>query len=379
MAHTIASSSSLKELYTAVSHSAPLKLRLVSDSSTFTVDDYVSSNDHIPEICESSSIAQFARIFQTLVQIFVFVIGTSGNMLVLLTYRFSRKVKSMTDIFLINLAVADLLLLITLPFWTTSAIKGWIFGTSVCKVVHGVYSINFFSGFMFLTCISVDRYIEIVLAVKAHNMRQRSICYSYTISPVVWLASSLLSLPELIYSESKEVEGSHICVMIFPENVTSTVKSMSNFFQIFLGFIVPFFVMLVCYSYIIKTLHSCRNFEKDKALKVIISLVAVFVIFQFPYTMVTFLETTDILGSKQMSCEERNQKDIAIIITSNMAFTRCCLNPILYAFVGVRFRKDILLLLKNCGCISRARYMKYWGSSKSVGSPSAMDTSSFTL
>nr|DBA27929.1 TPA: hypothetical protein GDO54_008368 [Pyxicephalus adspersus] len=309
----------------------------------------------------------------------VLLIGISGNTLVLLTYGFSRKVKSMTDTYLINLAIADLLQLMTLPFWTISAINGWVFGNVMCKVVQGVFSINFFSGFLFLTCISVDRYVEIVLAVKAHTRRQKSIFQSKVISFVVWMASSFLSLPEFIYSESKYVDGSKICKMIFPEEMTSTVKSMSNFFQIVLGFIVPFCVMIVCYSVIIRTLLSCRSFEKHKTMKVIISLVLVFVVFQLPYTLVTFMETTDFIGSKQMSCEERKRKDIAIIITSNLAFTRCCINPILYAFVGVKFRKDIFLMLKKLKCISRERYIKYCVTSRSFSTPAAMETSSFTL
>ncbi|XP_040187330.1 C-C chemokine receptor type 10 [Rana temporaria] len=321
----------------------------------------------------------FGRIFQPVIQILVFLIGMSGNTLVLLTYRCSRKIKSKTDIYLINLAIADLLKLMTLPFWTTSAINGWELNNTMCKVAQGVFSINFFSGFLFLTCISLDRYFEIVRAVEAHTKRQKSFFCSKFTSVFVWIASSLLSLPEFIFSESINLDGSKICKMIFPEQITITLKNMCNFFQIVLGFIFPFCVMIVCYSSIIRTLFSCRSFEKHKAMKVIISIVLAFVVFQLPYTLVTFMEATDFIGSKQMSCEVRKHKDIAIIITSNLAFTRCCINPILYAFVGVKFRKDILLVLKNFRCISRASYIRHCGSSRSFSMPAAMETSSFTL
>ncbi|XP_063819250.1 C-C chemokine receptor type 10 [Pseudophryne corroboree] len=354
------------------------ELTLTSDSFQYTTDFYVSSDydSHIPQICDVIAIQEFSRIFQPFVQPFIFLIGICGNSLVLLTYKFTKQVKTMTDIYLINLAIADLLLLLTLPFLSVSAVKGWVFGNVMCKMMHGVYSINFFSGLLFLTCISVDRYIVIVRAVKAHTLRQRSIYYSKIIAMIVWVASVLLSLPELIYSESRLLDGSHICKMIFPEEVTSAVKTTSNIFQIILGFFIPFCVMVVCYSIIIKTLLSGRRFQKHKALKVILSLVLVFVIFQLPYTLVTFIETTDFLGSHQMTCEVRKSKDIAIIITSNLAFSRCCLNPILYAFIGVQFRNDILLLLKNIGCISRNRHCV---SSRNCHSPVTMDTSSFTL
>ncbi|KAM5135712.1 C-C chemokine receptor type 10 [Mantella aurantiaca] len=309
----------------------------------------------------------------------VFLIGMSGNTLVLLTYIFSRKVKSKTDMYLINLAIADLLKLMTLPFWTTSAINGWLFGNVMCKVVQSMFSINFFSGFLFLTFISYDRYYKIVKAVKAHTRRQKSIGSGKFVTSFIWMASIFLSLPELIYSESTNLDGLEICKVIFPEDVTSALKNISTFFQIVLGFIIPFCVMIVCYSIIIKTLLSCRSFEKHKVMKVIISLVLVFMVFQLPYTLVTFMEATDFIGSKQMSCEVRKRKDIAIIITSNLAFTRCCINPILYVFVGVKFRKDILLMLKNLGCISRSNDIRHCGSSTIFSTPAAMETSSFTL
>ncbi|CAI9608826.1 unnamed protein product [Staurois parvus] len=339
-----------------------------SDSPRVTTGDYVSSDYEIPEICEVSGITEFSRIFQPFIQILVLLIGVCGNTLVLLTYGFSRKVKSKTDIYLINLAIADLLQLMTLPFWITSAINGWMFDNTMCKLVQGVFAINFFSGFLFLTCISVDRYHEIVLAVEAHTRRQMSICHSQCISFVVWILSVLLSIPEFKYSKSQNLDGSEICKMIFPEEETSTMKSICNFFQIVLGFILPFCVMIVCYFSIIKTLFSCRCFKKHKAMKVIISIVLVFVVFQLPYTLVTFMETTDFIGSMQMSCEVR-KRNIAIIITSNLAFTRCCINPILYAFVGVKFRKDILLMLKNFGCTSRASDIRHRGTSRRFSTP----------
>ncbi|KAM4622261.1 C-C chemokine receptor type 10 [Discoglossus pictus] len=344
-------------------------------------DDYFSSEyyNKVPQLCVKHEIREFSKVYLPIVHVLVFLFGVAGNSLVLLTYGFTRQIRSMTDVYLINLAVADLLLMSTCPFLATDAIHGWIFGNIMCKVVQGLYSINFYSGFLFLTCISVDRYIEIVQAVEAHKMRHKSIFYSKVISVMVWLMSVLLTLPQLIYSREELKDGWKLCKMIFPEDITTTVKGITNFSQIILGFIIPFLVMAICYSIIVKTLLSGRNFEKHKALKVIISLVVVFVVFQLPYTLVKFLETTDFLWSKQMTCMASKQKDIALIITSSLAFTRCCLNPILYAFVGVKFRKDILLLLKHLRCISRERFAKHSGSTKGIQPSLAMDTNSFTL
>ncbi|XP_063281471.1 C-C chemokine receptor type 10 [Pelobates fuscus] len=357
-------------------------IQSTSDYHDDPTTDYYAASEYFHEvavICNRKEIYEFSRIFQPCLCTLVFLVGIAGNSLVLSTYSFSRKIKSMTDVYLINLAIADLLLLLTLPFIAVNAVQGWVFGNIMCKIVEGMYSINFFSGFLFLTSISVDRYIEIVQAVEAHRMRQKSIFYSKLVSTGVWVLSVLLTSPQFIYSKSQLVEEVNICSMVFPEDVTAMVKGISNFSQISFGFIIPFFVMVFCYSFIAKTLMSARSFEKHKALKVIISLVVVFVLFQLPYTLVMFLETTDLLKKAQMSCTTRMHKDVAFIVTRNLAFIRCCLNPILYAFIGVKFRKDILHLLKNVGCISRARYAKYCGTSKSCPSSMAGETSSFIL
>ncbi|XP_069490521.1 C-C chemokine receptor type 10 [Ambystoma mexicanum] len=334
------------------------------------------------EICEKDDVREFSRIYQPCIYSVVFVLGIVGNTLVLATYIYYRRIQSMTDVFLLNLALSDLFLLMTFPFIAINSVHGWIFGTAMCKLLQGMYTINFYSGFLFLTCISIDRYIMIVRATSARKLRLKAAYYSKIISVAVWIFSILLTIPQYVYSNSILREGVYLCRMIFPEDVTKTVKGLTNFAQVILGFVIPFLLMVFCYSIITKTLLVARNFGKHKALKVIIALVVVFLVFQLPYSVVMFLETTDFLWSRQMSCTESKQRDYAIIITSSLAFTRCCLNPVLYAFVGVKFRREVLLMMKSAGCRARSETLKHLEghrTSKRYSSSTNMDTSSFTL
>ncbi|XP_069093822.1 C-C chemokine receptor type 10 [Pleurodeles waltl] len=355
------------------------------EGSSLTIYDgdiYSIDYSSMPERCEKNDVRDFSRVYQPCIYSVVFVLGIVGNSLVLATYIYYRKIQSMTDVFLLNLALSDLLLLMTFPFITISSIHGWVFGTGMCKLLQGLYTINFYSGFLFLTCVSVDRYIMIVRATSARKLRLKTAYYSKVISVTVWFFSVLLTLPQFVYSRSELRDSVHLCRMIFPEDVTKVVKGLTNVTQVTLGFLIPFVLMVFCYSVIIKTLLVARNFEKHKALKVIISLVVVFFIFQLPYNLVTFLETTDFLWSRQMTCTESKQRDIAIIVTSSLAFTRCCLNPVLYAFVGVKFRKEVLQMMKNVSCKGRFGSLKQQESqrsSKRYSSSTNMDTSSFTL
>ncbi|XP_014397870.1 PREDICTED: uncharacterized protein LOC106726663 [Myotis brandtii] len=71
----------------------------------------------------------------------------------------------MTDVYLLNMALADILFVLTLPFWAVTHATGqWVFSSALCKLVRGVYAVNFHCGMLLLACISLDRYVAIVQA-----------------------------------------------------------------------------------------------------------------------------------------------------------------------------------------------------------------------
>ena len=95
----------------------------------------------------------------------------------------------------------------------------------------------------------------------------------------------------------------------------------------------PLLIMVICYSGIIKTLLRCPNKKKHKAIRLIFVVMIVFFIFWTPYNLVllfsafhsTFLET---------SCQQSKHLDLAMQVTEVIAYTHCCVNPIIYVFVG---------------------------------------------
>ncbi len=90
------------------------------------------------------------------------------------------KLRSMTDICLLNLALADLLLVSSFPFLAHHARDQWIFGDVMCTVVLGVYSIGFYSVIFFIVLMSIDQYMAIV-----HDVLART--YGILASVVIWI------------------------------------------------------------------------------------------------------------------------------------------------------------------------------------------------
>ncbi|KAG7252831.1 hypothetical protein CRUP_031657, partial [Coryphaenoides rupestris] len=306
--------------------------------------------DPDPGICQKAWVRNFQQRYEPALFSLTVVLGTAGNLLVILLYCALRnRLKTMMDVYLLNLAVADLLFLVTLPFWAVNAAQGWTFGphsAGLCKAVVAVYKLNFISGMLLLTCISVDRYVAIVRATRAHNLsRERRMLYSRVACLAAWLLSALLALPDLLLAEVREsLDGLTSCELLSGTQTRTKVLVLS--LQVSVGFVLPLAVMTTCYSVILRTLLQARSFHKHKALCVILAVVVVFVLSQLPYIVHLMLQATQVVNSSITDCAVVIRADMVGQVAKSLAYMHACFNPFLYVFVGKRFRRDLLCMLK---------------------------------
>ncbi|NXX97137.1 ACKR4 protein, partial [Centropus bengalensis] len=207
-------------------------------------DGYTWDGVVLPELCEKQEVQGFARTYQPAVYLLLLLLGTVGNGLVLLTHTRYRRAHSVTDVCLLHLALSDLLLLLTLPFAITDTLQGWTPGTAACKALQGLYALNFYSGFLFLTCISVDRYVAIVRVPAACRLRPRARRNGWLTAGLVWLLAMLLALPQFIYGQAEQHQDLRLCRVVFPRAVSRAARGATNLVQVVLGFVVPFLVMV---------------------------------------------------------------------------------------------------------------------------------------
>lgn len=313
---------------------------------------------------------------QVVVFLIAFFLGVIGNSLVIATFTQYRRLRlrCMTDVFLFYLAISDLLLLLTLPLETSETVTGfWKFGNELCQLNHGLCAINTYGGLLLLACISIDRYLLVVRARTAQALRPSMLCYSKLSAFAVAVTSIVLSLPELLFSSVQP--GSLRCEYVGSVGDKGRVKMLARVAKI-IGFCVPCIAMLVCYSTIGHVLMQGRGkcFRRQKTLRLIVALILLFLLFQLPYAMVLsfrFFITT-------YSCELWSDIHLAEDVTRSLAYVRCCLNPLLYALVGVKFRNDVMRLLRDFGCICPclahvAQKLEY-GSSVTPSSPAPTST-----
>ncbi|TFK03167.1 C-C chemokine receptor type 4 [Platysternon megacephalum] len=306
-------------------------------------ETYNYSYDDSSKPCSKEGIKNFGSHFLPTLYSLVFLLGLVGNSLVILVLFKYKRLKSMTDVYLLNLAISDLLFVFSLPFWSYYAAYQWVFGDGLCKIISWIYLVGFYSGIFFIMLMSIDRYLAIVHAVLA--LRARTVTYGIFTSLIVWLVAILASVPELIFSESYKERNHTNCKPRYPGNSTNW-RIFSSLEVNILGLIIPSVVMIFCYSMIIKTLLYCRSEKKNKAVKMIFAVMIVFFVFWTPYNIVLFLQLLVSLGVIT-KCETSKDLDYAMQGTETLAFFHCCLNPVIYFFMGEKFKKYVKLLFKS--------------------------------
>ncbi|XP_041847491.1 C-C chemokine receptor type 9a [Melanotaenia boesemani] len=322
------------------------------NSSYFTTEEDYSYSDFPNLMCDRQSVREFRGQYEPPLFWMIAIVGGAGNLAVVWIYlNFRRRLKTMTDVYLLNLAVADLLFLVTLPLWAAEASYGWIFGPVLCKLNSTLYKVNLFSSMLLLTCISVDRYIVIVQTTKAQNSKMERRRCSRLVCAGVWLLALLLATPELVFATPAQGDLKSYCRMVFPANLGNRTKILVLSLQVSMGFCLPFIIMAFCYSVIVGTLLKTRNFQKHKAMRVILAVVVAFVVSQLPYNGMLVMEAMQASNMTQTDCEKMKAIDKAGQVLKSLAYTHACINPFLYVFVGVRFRRDVMQLLRCCRCL----------------------------
>ncbi|KAK2090102.1 CX3C chemokine receptor 1 [Saguinus oedipus] len=297
--------------------------------------------DDSAEACYIGNVVAFGTVFLSAFYCLVFAVGLVGNLLVVLALTNSKKPKSVTDIYLLNLALSDLLFVATLPFWTHYVISEQGLHNALCKLTTAFFFIGFFGSIFFITVISIDRYLAIVLA--ANSMKNRTMQHGVTISLGVWAAAILVAAPQFMFTKEKENE----CLGDYPEVLQEIWPVLRNVEANLLGFLLPLLIMSYCYFRIIQTLFSCKNQKKAKAIKLILLVVVVFFLFWTPYNIMVFLETLKLYDFFP-SCDLRKELKLALSVSETVAFSHCCLNPLIYAFAGEKFRRYLYHLYGKC-------------------------------
>ncbi|XP_010005705.1 PREDICTED: chemokine XC receptor 1 [Chaetura pelagica] len=291
-------------------------------------------------VCEMGGYFVFYTHLTTVIYTLAFLFSLVGNTLVLWILFKYEILTSLTNIFIMNLCVSDLVFSCMLPFWAVDQSLGWIFGEFLCKAVNAVFSVGYYSGVFFLTLMTMLRYLFVVNPLS--TLRSQTQCCGFLVSLAVWAGSILMVVPEVIHTTVQDnLEGGKTC------DYADWKWKKVDIYQRNVLFLVSFGVIVFCYIKILIILLRTKSRRKHRTVKLILIIVVAFFLCWAPYNILSFLITFP-----PPTCQYEKDSMLAFHISRKIAYSHCCLNPVLYVFVGVKFKSHLLRLCSQylpCG------------------------------
>ncbi|XP_074139267.1 atypical chemokine receptor 2 [Sminthopsis crassicaudata] len=314
-----------------------------TDLGNTSIYDYDYLDSFLHTVCRKEAILSFGQVFLPTFYSLVFILGLGGNLFFLTVLLYSTHRREVTEVYLLNLVVSNLLFVLTLPFFGVSAAWHWVFGEALCKTICTLYTASFYSSIFFLGCMSLEKYLDVVHAQTHHHLWTPA--KSWLLSSGVWAVALVLSIPDLVFAQVHEGPGAVLsCHLDFGYN-GPVWKVLLRFKQSILGFILPLFAMIFFYTRIGCVLTVLRPRGRGRALWAAAALVMVFFTLWCPYNITLLLHSLQDLQVLQ-GCEVSKRLDYALQVTESIAFTHCCLSPFLYLFVHHRLRKHLKKVLE---------------------------------
>ncbi|CAL8254776.1 unnamed protein product [Lota lota] len=271
----------------------------------------------------------------------VCVVGLVGNVLVMYVIIRYTKMKTATNIYIFNLALADALATSTLPFQSVNYLMGtWPFGDVVCKMVLSIDYYNMFTSIFTLTTMSIDRYIAVCHPVKALDFRTPR--NAKIVNICNWILSSAIGLPVMFMASTilTHPQSSIIdCTLVCP-HPSWYWEILLRICVFIFAFIMPVLIITVCYGLMILRLKSVRMLsgskEKDRNLRritrMVLVVVAVFIICWTPIHIFVIIKAL-------VNIPDSLLQTVTWHFCIALGYTNSSLNPVLYAFLDENFKR----------------------------------------
>ncbi|XP_051512482.1 P2Y purinoceptor 2-like [Myxocyprinus asiaticus] len=277
----------------------------------------------------------------------VFVVGLALNFTAMYIILFRTKRWKPSTIYMINLNVCDTLYILTLPFliYYYADENDWPFSEPMCKLIRFLFYTNLYGSILFLSCISLHRFMGICHPVR--SLPWMDARRARWISVGIWATMLFFQAPILHFSRMKKNGNMRVCY-------DTTSKELFNDFLVYssvvmvLLFVLPFGVVLVCNVLMVRKLQELTvgggpmsQHFKQKSVKMIIIVLLAFMLCFLPFHLNRSIYYTFRYMDKQVSCKMLEHASMAYKVTRPLASANSCIDPILYFMAGQSFRSSI--------------------------------------
>ncbi|KAE9413634.1 hypothetical protein Angca_003675, partial [Angiostrongylus cantonensis] len=309
------------------------------------------------------------RLLVNLVCCLAAALGIPANVFVLVAIFYFRKMRTISNIYIGNLAVADLLFLAGTPIVITQSItKDWTFGIVVCKGFVAGNGISQFASAMFIAVLSMDRFLGVCYPTRSSMLRTRR---AATIAAILtWVIVVLEITPLFMFiklvTNSSTMHYSfclffqtHICVLVTEEDredleggkiaadrETLFSRKFFTTYTFTLSYLMPLIAIWIFYAKIIRKLwrrrqqtQLKRKISKRKTTKVTImglSIVISYTLCWLPYWLIQWSIALNIGWNRNLSILTCASYAAFALLYINRA-----VNPFIYVFLSESFKRNV--------------------------------------
>uniref|UniRef100_A0A8D0GTD7 Galanin receptor 2 n=1 Tax=Sphenodon punctatus TaxID=8508 RepID=A0A8D0GTD7_SPHPU len=275
----------------------------------------------------------------------IFLVGTVGNSLVLAVLLRSGQVNNTTNLFILNLGVADLCFIVfCVPFQATIyTLDDWLFGPFMCKAVHFFIYLTMYASSFTLTTVSLDRYLAI--RYPLHSRELRTPRNALMAIGLIWGLSFIFSGPYLSYYQEFQVANVSVCHPIW--NIPQ--RKVMDLCTFIFSYVIPVLILSLTYMRTIRYLWTSvdpievmseSKKAKRKVTRMIIIVAVLFCLCWLPHHLVILCVWFGYFPLNHATYVLR-------ILSHLISYANSCVNPIVYALVSKHFRKGFKKIF-NC-------------------------------
>lgn len=324
---------------------------LAGDDSQYY--DYYSYNSTLKEIGLVKQPPHLIAVYSIAYGL-VFIFGLLGNSFVIAVIIKDPGMRNVTNYFILNMAVADILVaLLVVPITLLGNIfTGWRYGAFLCKVTPYVQSVVQCASVNTLAAIAFDRY----LAICYTRHSKISACASRTTIASIWIFASTIAIPLLVFYQlymHPDYKDVPMCHQLWPDFDLQRGYFLIALFLV--CYLIPLLMILICYVLIavkvwkrnapgVQT-HGRLIIYKSKV-KVLKMLAVIVILFAFSWLPLYATYLKIYFGSLDLPIDDRNVIfEIIIPFAQWLGASNCGMNPIIYCFFSKKYRRGFRKLL----------------------------------
>ncbi|VDI02049.1 tachykinin receptor 3 [Mytilus galloprovincialis] len=287
--------------------------------------------------------------------VILFLVATVGNLIVIWIVLAHKRMRTVTNYFLVNLAVADALISVLNTLFTSTFLmyQDWWYGLAWCKFTTFISVCTVAASVLTLMAIAIDRYLAIV-----HPLRPRPTSRVVLAISCIWSVSILLASPNLLYGNEVFYANSTqiTCTLVWPDGQPSVsdIDLWYNVIVIIVSYVVPMLILIITYTRVGIELWGQKAIgenthvqydriqSKRRVVKMMIFVVIVFGICWLPYHLYFLI----VSAIKDISLNRYMQQVYLVIYW--IAMSNSMYNPIIYCWMNNRFRQGFVEFFCFC-------------------------------